>query len=434
MAKLSDNLVLQHWLDIYDSIYDDYLRDIASTGVRLSASHANRTETKALLARLREKGATLRNAGASVSTGMLSTACIACTGSLGSETFHYSLECQRHCYFCFNPNQGCYGNNNGLRDWRAELKRKKSSDVDMTHIALTGGEPLIHPEEALAFFRCAHTEWPDAHLRLYTTGDQLSEELLDELVDAGLSEIRFSIKLEDDATEKDAVLERIALAASRDLDVMVEMPVIPGTFDEMRELILVLDGLGIFGINLLEFCYPFSNWPEFEKRGFEVKNPPFPVLYDYEYAGGLPIDGSEIEALKLVEFALDSGIRMGVHYCSLENKHRDQILTQNRSTRFSNPTYMLDEGDYFWKTCKVFGVDVPLAKLRLKALTSEESAWTSEAEPAPWRFDADDDCLQFHPRLKLYMTELPITIATSYNVLERRQNGTVVRELALKVD
>ncbi len=434
MAKQSDNPVLQHWLDIYDSIYDDYLQDIVSTGVRLSAPHAFQAETESLLARLREKGATLRNAGASVSTGMLSTACIACTGSPGSETFHYSLECQRHCYFCFNPNQGCYGDNGGLRDWRTELKHKESSGVEMTHIALTGGEPLIHPEEALAFFRHAHTTWPDAHLRLYTTGDQLSEELLDDLVDAGLSEIRFSIKLEDDATEKDAVLERIALAASRDLDVMVEMPVIPGTLDEMRKLILKLDGLGIFGINLLEFCYPFNNWPEFEKRGFEVKNPPFPILYDYEYAGGLPIGGSEVEALELVEFALDSGVRMGVHYCSLENKHRDQILTQNRSARLSDPTYMLDEGDYFWKTCKVFGTDVPLARLRLRGLMCGEPARTDEAESAPWRFDADDDCLQFHPRLKSHMTELPITITTSYNVLERRQDGVVIRELALKID
>ncbi len=434
MANPSNNPALRHWLDVYDSIYDDYLKDIASTGVRLSAPHAYRAETEALLARLREKGATLRNAGASVSTGMLSTACIACTGSPGSETFHYSLECQRHCYFCFNPNQGCYGDNGGLRDWRAELKHKKSSGADMTHIALTGGEPLIHPEEALAFFRHAHATWPDAHLRLYTTGDQLSEKLLDELIDAGLSEIRFSIKLEDGATEKNAAFKRIALAASRDLDVMVEMPVIPGTFDEMCELILKLDGLGVFGINLLEFCYPFNNWPEFEKRGFKVKNPPFPVLYDYEYAGGLPIGDSEVEALKLVEFALDNRIQMGVHYCSLENKHRDQILTQNRITCLSDPTYMLDEGDYFWKTCKVFGDEAPLAQLRLKALTSGVPAWTSEAKSAPWRFDAGDDCLQFHPRFKMDMSNLPITIATSYNVLEKRQNSIVVRELALKAD
>ncbi len=127
-------------------------------------------------------------------------------------------------------------------------------------------------------------------------------------------------------------------------------------------------------------------------------------------------------------------MRMGIHYCSLENKHRDQILTQNRSARLPDPTYMLDEGDYFWKTCKVFGNDVPVARLRFRALMHGEPTLTSETESMPWRFDADDDCLQFHPRLKSCMTELPITIATSYNVLERRQNCIVLRELALKID
>ena len=60
---------------------------------------------------------------------------------------------------------------------------------------------------------------------------------------------------------------------------MVEMPVIPGTGKAMRRLLDRLDQVGAFGINLLEFCYPMGAWDEFERRGFSVKNPPFPVLY-----------------------------------------------------------------------------------------------------------------------------------------------------------
>jgi len=40
---------------------------------------------------------------------------------------------------------------------------------------------------------------------------------------------------------------------------MVEMPVIPGSLEEMKDLLKKLDSLGIFGINLLEFCFPLNN-------------------------------------------------------------------------------------------------------------------------------------------------------------------------------
>ena len=44
---------------------------------------------------------------------------------------------------------------------------------------------------------------------------------------------------------------------------------------------------------------------------------PFPVLYDYGYAGGLPLAGSELLCLELLEYALDEGLSLGVHYLSL---------------------------------------------------------------------------------------------------------------------
>ena len=47
------------------------------------------------------------------------------------------------------------------------------------------------------------------------------------------------------------------------------------------------------------------------------KNPPFEVLYDYGYAGGLAVAGSEQACLELVLFALEKGLSLGVHYLSL---------------------------------------------------------------------------------------------------------------------
>ena len=111
----------------------------------------------------------------------------------------------------------------------------------------------------------------------------------------------------------------------------VEMPVVPAELERMKLLLRQLDDLGVRGINLLELCYPHRNWGDFARRGLALKNPPFEVLYDYGYAGGMAVAGSEEACLELVLFALDEGLSLGVHCCTLDNKNRDQMLQRNRA-------------------------------------------------------------------------------------------------------
>ena len=54
---------------------------------------------------------------------------------------------------------------------------------------------------------------------------------------------RFSIKPEDVARPDAPVFGRIEAAVSSLPDVMVEMPVIPGTLSEMQELLVRLDDM-----------------------------------------------------------------------------------------------------------------------------------------------------------------------------------------------
>lgn len=417
------NQVLERWLAEYEDIYDEYCEFFQKRGVVFGVKDQNNEQIEEVRTDLRRKGACFRNGGASICLNGLSTACEACTGDSGSATFFISLACSRNCYFCFNPNQRDYERYLVEdRDWRAEFDQLSNDGCEMSHIALTGGEPLLHYKEALAFFKEAHRRWPHAHLRLYTNGDVLDKSLMQLLLDAGLSEIRFSIKLDDDAAARARSLEVIRMAAKFEpVDVMVEMPVIPGTLEEMKRLLLELDAAGIFGINLLEFCYPMGSWDAFAQRGFRVKNPPFPVLYDYGYAGGLPIEESELECLKLIEFALDNGLGMSVYYCSLENKHRDQVLTQNRIRDLSNPSYLLDPDDFFYKTCKVFGRDALVAQ-NIFEQTSFDG----------WHVDSEGPIVSFHPRLKSLVVGSGLDIVTSYNVIENREGPSMLRELALK--
>lgn len=414
---------LRVWLDDYDAIYDEYVAAVESSEVEFGLPHAHEQKKAAVMEGLRSKGALFRNGDASVSANGISSACAACAEDSGSQTFLFSLKCNRSCYFCFNANQEDYERHLVEdRDWRAEFEELVDAGRQLSHVALTGGEPLLSPDETIAFFSAAQRLWPQAHKRLYTTGDMLNEALLDQLVSAGLSEIRFSIKLDDGEGAKRRALERIRMAKSRDLDVMVEMPVIPGTLEEMKALLVELDEIGVFGINLLEFCYANSNWPEFARRGFKVKNPPFPVLYTYSYAGSLPIEGSEVECLELVEFAIDEGLRMGVHYCSLENKHRTQVFEQNHLARLQDSCYELDADDFFLKTVKVFGADA----LRLRDALARSGA-------EGWRYDDEDGCIIANPGLLPAIRLQAVDAALSINILEQRENGVVLRELDLKL-
>lgn len=413
---------LRAWLEEYGSIEADYLARLADWGVRIAPRNAGADAVSAAKERLRAKGARFRNGDASIVCGSLSSACIACTGGRGSKTFFLSLECNRHCYFCFNENQLDYEERCRLNEaWRDEVDAfAVACDGEVTHVGLTGGEPLLHADEAAAFCSYVRERHPDAHVRLYTAGDFLDEEVLARLRDAGLTELRMSIKLDDGEDDVDEALARLELAKRFVPDVMVEMPAIPGTGERMRALLLELDRIGAFGINLLEFCYPLGDWDEFGKRGFAVKNPPFPVLYDYGYAGGLPIDGSELLCLELIEFALDEGLSLGVHYCSLENKNRDQICTQNGACS-PGGVYELDSSDFFLKTAKVFDGDVPLVQRTLAACGVTESSLEDGGRG-----------LAFHPRHLSAVQGLPVVACISYNVLEEDARGSVVRELKLE--
>ena len=104
-ALLSQRPNLAAWLSEYDSIQAEYAEALRARGIDLDEKGRAQAESMVLRERLREKGASFRNGGASIVTGALSSACVACTGGQGSKTFTLSTACNRHCYFCFNSNQ-----------------------------------------------------------------------------------------------------------------------------------------------------------------------------------------------------------------------------------------------------------------------------------------------------------------------------------------
>ena len=200
---------------------------------------------------------------------------------------------------------------------------------------------------------------------------------------------------------------------------MVEMPVIPGTLQQMKQLLGHLNEIRISGINLLEFCFPYNNLDEFKKRSFQVKNPPYAVLYDYWYAGGLPVSQSEAECLELLDFALSAGLNIGIHYCSLENKHSGQIYQQNSGQSVSGLAYWSPR-DYFLKTAKVFGKDIPavLSEFKRKKISL-------------FTYNKDYDFLEFHVNEVAQLKKLGVEAGISSQVIEQRGDGHYLRELKI---
>ncbi len=414
------NADLRAYAARYVDIYDDFMTTVRTTGIEVDANDYA-AERQARIERLQQLQAQFRNDGKSIVANAISPACVACQQGIGSATFFISLKCHRSCFYCFNPNQEGYEHfSANQRNLPEELEQIRQSGQRLKQIALTGGEPLLHKEEAVEFFKAASEKFSEAYTRLYTTGDQLTPDLARELRDAGLDEIRFSIRMRDLEKGHRHTFDRIALAKEYIPSVMVEMPILPGTLDVMKDVLVTLDQLGVDSINLLEFCYPLNQAETYNQRGYKVKAYPFQVLYDYWYAGGLPIARSELECLELVAFALESGMKMGVHYCSLENKHTGQIYQQNMGRRLS-ARYYLSTKDYFLKTAKVFGADARTARKALRRNHTDRH-----------QFNETENCLELHVSQIEALKGLNLEVALSYNVMETREDGTVLREL--KVD
>ncbi len=413
------NSVFRAYADKYNDIYKDFMLQISQLGLEIDQVRSD-NQVFEKINRLVNKGACVRNDMKSITVNSISPSCEACRTGEGSATFFISLRCHRNCFYCFNPNQENYEyyltHQRRLVD---ELQQIARQGGRLDHIALTGGEPLLYKEETLNFFKTARHLFPNSRTRLYTSGDHLDLATLNTLRDVGLDEIRLSIRMHDLDKGHRFTYKQLATSLDYIPSVMVEMPVLPGTLDGMKKVLLELEKLGIEGINLLEFCFPVSNSDEFQKRGYKIKPHPFRILYNYWYAGGLPVSGSEEVCLDLIDFALENKLKLGVHYCSLENKHSGQVYQQNAYKRIPKTAHF-SEKDFFIKTAKVFGSDI--YKIKPILIKSKGVGLIHNAEY---------NYLEFNPIYIPLLKGYDIEIGIASCIFEQREDGEVMRELAI---
>ena len=407
---------------IYIDIEDDFRAQVKGFGLDFS--------TESFLApydpwvrELEERGLVIANDSKSLHVGWFSPSCESCRKGIGTATYLFTTQCPRNCFFCFNPNQYDYDRlRTEFDDPTRSLVQMHAGGIAFRDLALTGGEPLIDIDRTIDFFQVAKRLYPKAYTRLYTSGAFLDEDCVARLALAGLDEIRFSVKTYDSKDEQEELFKRIELAVKTLPSVVVEMPIMPDELEVMKALLVRLDEIGVDGINLLELGFPYNNAEEFSRRGYELKQDPFRVLYDYTYAGGLPIAGSEDVCLRLLGFAIDQGLGLGVHYCSLENKYSGQVYQQNIAQKEAFGFCEFSSRDYFLKSLKAYGHDaVSIECLLVKHGLNR------------FRKDTKNQVIEFSPTyVEHLLTDFPdLQLALSYHVIEGEGSEAYLRELRL---
>lgn len=411
-------LELDRYLDRFRRTEKDFCDQALLFGLPFAPRESlnNRAER---VARLSSLGVAVENDARSFRVGWISPSCVQCRRGVGAMTFGISVQCPRKCYFCFNPNQADYQRLlHETNDVVFQLENLASESVPLTDIALTGGEPLVHKDEAIRFFQRARELFPYARTRLYTSGYCLDDATMRAFAVSRLDEIRFSVKLDEGDASVRSLIALMNRVRNYIPDVMVEMPVMPNEIGKMKELLDALDEAGVAGINLLELCFPLHNAAEFSRRGYRLKNPPYRVLYDYSYAGGLPVAGSEDGCFDLLEYSVARRYSMGVHYCSLENKFSGQIYLQNKPYAALFPMCVFSQQDYFLKKFKVFGDDSRIAEQALV----DRGIHTG---PETWSRLLEYDGIEFNPGYySAVKGDLSVdNIVMSINVVEQKSDG-----------
>ncbi len=215
--------------------------------------------------------------------------------------------CPRKCSFCPVSDEKYQ------QDITFANERKVNSSSDLLKEAelmqakgagITGGDPLAKLNRTLEYIRLLKEKFgKQFHLHLYTSLDLVEENKLQELFKAGLDEIRFHLDLENKKYWK-----RLVLAKKFSWDVGVEVPLIPGKENEMKELIaFIADEKGYLAdfLNLNELEVADNSHSSLLEQGFKVKD-------KLSYA----VDGSLELGLKLLEYVQEKNYALKVHLCT----------------------------------------------------------------------------------------------------------------------
>jgi pyruvate formate-lyase activating enzyme-like uncharacterized protein len=262
----------------------------------------------------------------SIFTKPLSPACKMCKKGSKMVLLITGL-CSANCYYCPLSTKKLGKDRIFANEW--ELKGEDDSDklikeaelIKATGAGITGGDPLIVWQRTKKYISLLKESFgKDFHIHLYTSGIK-NCEYIDDLVSAGLDEIRFHPEPNFwNNMKKSPISVSIKNTLKLDIDTAIEIPVVPKYDDNIISMIKWADTVGIKWINLNELEFSETNANILNKRGFTVKD-------DISSA----VKGSEKSAFNIIEKISELDLKIGVHYCSSSFKDASQL--KNRIMR-----------------------------------------------------------------------------------------------------
>jgi hypothetical protein len=198
---------------------------------------------------------------------------------------------------------------------------REAEYIEATGVGITGGDPLMVWKRACRYISMFKNEFgSDFHIHLYTSCLQNANHV-EELVSAGLDEIRFHPTPNYwDCMEKNLITPAIKNALKTEVDVAIEIPSIPNMEDQMFALVKWSDDIGIRWVNLNELELSERNADVLNQRNFSIKD-------DVSAA----VRGSQESALEALRMVAEKDFEVGVHYCS--SSFKDGVQLTNRIKR-----------------------------------------------------------------------------------------------------
>jgi len=235
--------------------------------------------------------------------------------------------CSAKCFYCPLSKKKQGKDRIFANEWELESEDdtkkliKEAELIKATGAGITGGDPLIVWKRTKKYIITLKENFgSNFHIHMYTSGLKNSEHI-SELVSVGLDEIRFHPEPKYWGNmENSPIKSSIKNSVNSDIDVAIEIPVIPKMDGKIIQLIRWADENDIKWINLNELEYSETNAMMLNYKGYNVKD-------DISAA----VKGSEESAYNIIKDISELDLKIGVHYCSSSFKDASQL--RNRMLR-----------------------------------------------------------------------------------------------------
>jgi pyruvate formate-lyase activating enzyme-like uncharacterized protein len=235
--------------------------------------------------------------------------------------------CPASCYYCPLSIEKSGKDFIFADEWKltnendTEIIIKETNLINAKGAGITGGDPLSVSKRTEKYIKILKNTFGESfHIHLYTSGLE-NANIIPNLASLGLDEIRFHpLPHNWDKMNKSIINNAIKIALNTNMDVAIEIPVIPDKKKEIIQLIKWTNDQGLNWFNLNELEFSEKNESHLRKMKYSEKN-------DISCA----VKNSQKTALSILQSMMDLEIDIGVHYCSSSFKNGVQL--KNRLLR-----------------------------------------------------------------------------------------------------